>query len=119
MNRLLLLVALLTTLTGVHASAQETGRLREGITILERVSTDRSGPATVRRSGGSLEVALPAASAAALFVSVTMERQGSVTECRAAPPGAEAPKQGMHRAACPLPRDGEPSRIRMVVVPVS
>lgn len=119
MPRLLPLLAAFLTLPCGHAAAQASGQMRVGITILEPVSTDRSGPATVRRTGGALDVALPASSAVVPLVSVTMERGGTVTECRPRPRGAEPARQGMHRAACPLPRDGEPARIRMVVVPVS
>jgi hypothetical protein len=117
--RLLLLLAALLTLPCGHAAAQASGQLRVGITILEPVSTDRSGPATIRRTGGALDVALPASSAVAPLVSVTMERGGRVAECRPRTGGAGAPTRGRHHAACPLPRDGEPARIRMVVVPAS
>lgn len=123
MYRLLLLFAALATLSCAPAAAQDgTGRLHVGITILEPVSTDRSGPPTVHRSRNALDVALPAAAAVRPIVSVTVVRDGRVAECPPRRGGDEtAPRQGMHRAACPLAAgsDYAPARIRMVIVPVA
>lgn len=123
MVRVLLLLAALTMLSGARVAAQDgTGRLHVGITILEPVSTDRSGPPTVHRSRNALDVALPAAAAVRPIVSVTVEREGRVAECPPRPGGdAAAPRHGMHRAACPLATGSgdAPTRIRMVIVPVA
>lgn len=120
MHRLLLLAVALATLSCGDAAAQGgAGRLHVGITILEPLSTDRSGPATVRRSRNALEVALPAAAAVKPVATVTVESGGRVAECRTRPDPGGAPRQGMQLSTCPLPPVGEPARIRMVLVPAA